>query len=151
MTLCTCLFSCSALSFHWLEYAERSAAMLKLLLVLPLLLLGSILAGLGGLVLLPLLALLPGLIAIGAGIFTVVLTLGILVLMLRLFGAILIGVGGLAIGVAGFALLLAGGAIALVLGVVLAHLLLPLLLVCGLIWFIRHSARATPPLQVSRG
>lgn len=126
--------------------------MFKLLLVLPLLVLGAFLLGLGGLVALPLLALVPGMIAIAAGIFAVVLTVAIVLLVLRLVGAILIGVGGLVFGVVGFALLLAAGGMVLALGVALSHLLLPLLLVGGLIWIIRRNAKpAPPPLQISHG
>lgn len=114
--------------------------MLKLLILLPMLLFGSILLGIGALLLLPLLALLPGLIAVGAGVFAVVLTFAVLWLVLRLIGAILIGV----VGVVGFAMLLAAGAIMLALGAVLAHLLLPLLFVFGLIWLIRRGAKPAP-------
>jgi hypothetical protein len=41
----------------------------------------------------------------------------------------------------------------LALGVALIHLLLPLLLIFGLIWLIRRSARTAPPppLQISHG
>ena len=119
--------------------------MLKLLILLPMLLFGSILLGIGALLLLPLLALLPGLIAVGAGVFAVVLTFAVLWLVLRLIGAILIGailIG--VVGVVGFAMLLAGGAIMLALGAVLAHLLLPLLFVFGLIWLIRRGAKPAP-------
>lgn len=126
--------------------------MFKLLFVLPMLLIGSIVLGLGGFLLLPLLVIVPGLIAVGAGVFAVVLTVGVLVLILRLLGAIVIGVGGLMVGAVGFALLFAGGAVVLALGVALAHLLLPLLLVCGMIWLIRRNSRRTPPpLQISHG
>lgn len=119
--------------------------MLKLLILPPMLLFGSILLGsmmfgIGALLLLPLLALLPGLIAVGAGVFAVVLTFAVLWLVLRLIGAILIGV----VGVVGFAMLLAAGAIMLALGAVLAHLLLPLLFVFGLIWLIRRGAKPAP-------
>lgn len=119
--------------------------MLKLLILLPMLLFGSILLGsmmfgIGALLLLPLLALLPGLIAVGAGVFAVVLTFAVLWLVLRLIGAILIGV----VGVVGFAMLLAASAIMLALGAVLAHLLLPLLFVFGLIWLIRRGAKPAP-------
>ncbi|MDR3388008.1 MAG: hypothetical protein P4L92_13250 [Rudaea sp.] len=126
--------------------------MFKLLIVLPMLLAGFIALCVGGLVLLPLLALVPGLIAVFAGVFAVALVLAVVAMLLRLLAAVVVGVGGLAIGLVGIGFLLAGGAIVLALGVALAHLLLPLLLIFGLIWLIRRSSRApAPPLQISHG
>jgi hypothetical protein len=125
--------------------------MFKLLIVMPMLFAGFIALSVGGLVLLPLLALLPGLLALFAGMFAVALALAMVVFFVRLAAAIFIGVGGLVVGVFGFAFLFAGGAIVLALGVALVHLLLPLLLIFGLIWLIRRSARTAPPppLQIS--
>ncbi len=126
--------------------------MFKLLIVLPMLFAGFIALSIGGLVLLPLLVLLPGLLALLAGVFALALGLAVVVLIVRILAAVMIGVGGLVIGAVGFAFLLAGGAIVLALGVALTHLLLPLLLIFGLIWLIRRSARtAPPPLQISHG
>ena len=118
-------------------------------LALPMLFAGFIALSIGGLVLLPLLALLPGLIALFAGVFAVAFGLAAVVFFVRIAAAIVVGVGGLVAGVVGFAFLLAGGAIVLALGVALIHLLLPLLLIFGLIWLIRRSARLTAPLQIS--
>ena len=126
--------------------------MFKLLIVMPLLFAGFIALSVGGLVLLPLLALLPGLLALFAGMFGVALALAVIVFVVRLLAAILIGVGGLMVGIFGFVFLFAGGAIVLALGVALTHLLLPLLLVVGLIWLIRRSSpTAPPPLRVTHG
>jgi hypothetical protein len=127
-------------------------AMFKLLIVLPMLFAGFIALSVGGLVLLPLLALLPGLLALFAGIFALALGLAVVVLIVRFLAAILIGVGGLVVGVVAFVFLLPVVAIVLALGVALTHLLLPLLLIFGLIWLIRRSARtAPPPMQISHG
>ena len=120
--------------------------MFKFLIAMPLLFAGFIALSVGGLILLPLLALLPGL-------FAVALALAMVVFFVRIAAAILVGVGGLVVGVFGFAFLLAGGAIVLALGIALIHMLLPLLLIFGLIWLIRRSARTAPPppTQISHG
>jgi hypothetical protein len=125
--------------------ATTENAMFKLLFVLPVLLAGFVALCVGGLVLLPLLALLPVLLAVCAGVFAVVL-------VVRIMAAIIMGIGGVMVGVIGFAFMLAAGAVVLALGVALMHLLLPLLFVAGLIWLIRRSAKAAPaPLLIGHG
>ena len=124
--------------------------MFKLLIVLPMMMAGMIALCLGSVLLLPLLALLPALLAVGAGLFAVVLAVGVIGLVLRVLAAMLIGVGGLVVAFIGLGMLVAGGAIVVALGIAMAHLLLPLLVILGLIWLIRRGSRpATPPLQVS--
>jgi hypothetical protein len=127
---------------------EREKVMLKALFVLPLLVFGSMLLGFGAILLLPLIAVLPVLFAVGAVIFAFTLVAGIFAVILRVFAAIFIGLGGLLIAGIGFGALFVGGVFALVLGVAFAHLLLPILLVVGLIWLIRRSARTAPPQLV---
>lgn len=123
--------------------------MLKLLIVLPLMLVGGALALA---VAAPVLALLPLLFAIAAGVFVITLVFGILGVLLRVFTGLLFGAGGLLIGALGFGLLFAGAAFVLVVGFALAHLLVPLLVIALVIWLIRRSARsahALPPPQAT--
>ena len=116
--------------------------MLKLLLVFPVMILGSILFGVGALLFLPMLALLPIILAVGACVLALSLTAGILLFVVRLFGALMIA--GLVA-----AMLFAGGFAALVLGVAAFHLLLPILFIVGLVWLI-HRASHPKPAQLAQ-
>lgn len=116
--------------------------MLKLLFVFPLLLIGGTVAfGLA----LPLLALLPALLAIGAVVFAFGLVFAIFGLLARLAFGLLIGAGALLFCGLGFGLLFAGGAVVVALAAAMVHLLLPLLVIVGIVWLIRRSARPAPP------
>jgi hypothetical protein len=126
------------------------AAMLKLLLVFPALIVGSILLGIGALAFLPLLAILPIILAIGACVLAFSLAAGILVFFARIVGALIIGVGGLMIAGVGAIALFAGGFVALVLGFAIFHLALPILFIAGLIWLI-HRASRPKPAQLAHG
>ena len=117
--------------------------MLKLLILFPLMLIGGMFA-LGAV--LPLLALLPLALAVGAVVLAFVIVFSIFGLVLRLFAGLLIGASVLFTGALGFGLLFAGGAIFLAVGAALAHLLVPVLLIVGLIWLIRRASRPTPAL-----
>lgn len=120
--------------------------MLRLFLLLPLLLLAPFLIGLFGFVLLPALVLLPLMFAFGAVAVAFMLAFGILSLTFRLIGVLVFGLGGLAIGLlGGFVLLVAGGAAVVAIGLALAHLLVPLLILFGLIWLIRRASKPTAP------
>jgi len=121
--------------------------MLKLLILFPLLLAGGALAL--GLVL-PLFALLPLVLAIGAGVVAIGLIFAVFGLVLRVFLAVVVGAGALFAGALGFGFLLAGGAAVLAIGFALAHLLLPLLLIAGLIWLIRRHSHPVPALPAPR-
>ena len=117
--------------------------MLKLLILFPLLLAGGAIA-LG--VVVPLFALLPLLLAVGAGVVAIGIVFAVFGLLLRVFLGLLVGAGALVAGVLGFGFLVAGGAAVLAIGVAMTHLLFPLLLIAGLIWLIRRHARPTPAL-----
>lgn len=116
--------------------------MLKLLIGLPLLLVAFAMT-LG--IALPLLALLPALLALGGVVFAVVIVFGALGLVLRLVAAIVVGAGGLLVVALGLGFVFAGGVVVLALGSILVHLLLPLLIIAGLIWLIRRASRPVPP------
>lgn len=111
--------------------------MFKFLLLFPLL---AVTCALGAALLLPLLALAPLLLIIA-------LAVAIPLLVLRVLIGLVFGLGGLLIGVLGlvFAVACAG---LLMLGVLAAHLFLPLLALVGLIWLIRRASRPAPPLQL---
>jgi hypothetical protein len=117
--------------------------MLKLLILLPLMLVGGALAL--GLVL-PMLALLPIALALGAGVLAFMLAFAALGLCVRLIAGILVGAGVLFIGALGFGALFVGGAAVLIVGFALAHLLLPVLLILGVICLIRSALRRVPAL-----
>jgi len=119
--------------------------MLKLLILLPLMLVGGALA-LG--VVLPLVALLPVLFAFGAAVLALVIAFSILGLVFRVFAGLLLGAGGLLVVGLGFGAFVAGGTVLLALGFALAHLFLPLLVVLACIWVIRRSARPAAPLAL---
>ena len=118
--------------------------MLKLLIVLPMLVIGMALLGASALVFLPLLALLPIVLAIGAVMFAFVFAHG------NLRGCVPPGVradrrrGSIGDRRHRSALLLAGGAAVFGFGLLFAHLLLPLLVVVGVVWLIRRAAK--PPV-----
>lgn len=117
--------------------------MLKLLLVFPLMFVAGILL-LAGVPLL--LALLPVLLAVGAGVFAIVLVFAVLGLFFRLFAGLMIGVGGLLVLGLGLGFALSGGLALFALGFAVMHLLLPVLLIVGLIWLIKRASHpAAPP------
>jgi hypothetical protein len=124
--------------------SPKEAAMLKLLLVFPALIFGSILLGVGALVFLPMLALLPIILAVGACVLALSLTVGILTFVVRLFGVLLVGIGGLMVAGVGAVALFAGGFVALLVGVAVFHLLLPILFIVGLVWLIHRASRPKP-------
>jgi len=117
-------------------------AVFKLLLVFPLMLVAGTLA-LAGVPLL--LALLPIALAVGAGIFAIVLVVAMLGLFFRLFAGLLIGVGGLLVVGAGLGFVAFGGVALFALGFAVAHLLLPILLIVGLVWLIKRASQPAPP------
>ncbi|HET7779650.1 MAG TPA: hypothetical protein VFL07_13930 [Rudaea sp.] len=116
--------------------------MFKLLLVFPLMLVAGTLA-LAGVPLL--LALLPIALAVGAGIFAIVLVVAVLGLFFRLFAGLLIGVGGLLVVGAGLGFMVFGGVALFAFGFAVAHLLLPILLIVGLVWLIKRASQPAPP------
>jgi hypothetical protein len=122
--------------------------MLKLLIVLPMLLLGMALLGAGALVFLPLIAVFPIVLAMGAVMFAFVFAMGIVAFVFRLIGALIVGAGALAVGGIGLAFVLAGGAAVLGITLVFAHLLLPLLVIAGIVWLIQRAEKppSAPPI-----
>ena len=118
--------------------------MLKAIFVLPMLVFGAMLFGLGAVLFVPLLALLPVLLAVGACVAAVGLAVGLFALVLRLCAAVFFGLGGLLVVGLGLFFLMGGGFVALALGFTLAHLLLPVLIIVGLIWLIQRAARPAP-------
>ena len=121
--------------------------MLRLLIVLPMVFVGMLLLGVGTLVFVPLLALLPVLLAVGAVVFA----FGLLAFLFRLMFALFIGLGAVAIGGMTLIALLAGGAVMLVIGVLFAHLLLPLLVVAGIVWLIHRAGRPPAHAPIAHG
>ena len=116
--------------------------MFKLLLLFPLMLVAGtlVLAGV------PLLfALLPVVLAVGAGIFAIMLVFAVLGLFFRLFAGLLIGVGGLLVVGLGLGFAVFGGVALFALGFAVAHLLLPILLIIGLVWLIKRASQPAPP------
>jgi hypothetical protein len=118
---------------------RKETAMFKLLIGLPLVAAFSLLCVFGAALLLPLAGL-------GIGAIAIVLAVGILVLVLRLLVAIAVGLSGVLFGALLLGGVIAGGAVVLALGAALAHLLVPVLVVCGLVWLIRHLSRPLPPV-----
>ena len=104
--------------------------MFKLMFGLPLLCIGLVFGA----------ALLP----LGIAAFAVALAIGVLVFALRLTGAILAGVGTLLCGVFGLVMLGCMLAIGFAVLGALAHLIVPVLFVLGLVWLIRHLSRPAP-------
>ena len=113
--------------------------MFKLFVGLPLTAAAVLVFALGGALLLPLLGL-------GIGVFAIALAIGILVLVLRLLAAIAIGVSGLLFGALLFGGAIAAIAVVFALGAALAHLLVPVLVICALVWLIRRLSRPLPPV-----
>lgn len=122
--------------------------MLKVLFLFPLLICAAVFCLVGGVFLLPALALLPVIAAIGIGVFAITVVFSLFGLMLRLVAGLVIGVGGLVFGLMGFAVLALGGGAILALGFVAAHLLMPILLIAAIIWLIHHFAKPRAPLQI---
>lgn len=122
--------------------------MFKLLFVFPLMLVAGVLV-LAGVPLL--LALLPVLLAVGAGVVAIVVVLAVLGLFFRLFAGLLIGVGGLLVVGLGLGFAVAGGLALLALGFAIAHLLLPVLLIVGLIWLIKRASHPAAPPALPAG
>ena len=116
--------------------------MFKLLIGLPLLAVAGALALAFAL---PLLALLPVVLAAGAGLFAVVFAVGIVGLIFRVLAGLLVGTGAVLLAVLGFGFLFAGVAVVVALGFALAHLLLPALVIVFVIWLARRAARPSPP------
>jgi hypothetical protein len=121
---------------------DVEAAVFKLLFLFPLMLVAGalVLAGLP-----VLLALLPILLAVGAGVFAIALVVAVLGLFFRLFAGLLIGVGGLLVVGLGLGFAVAGGVAFLALGFAVAHLLLPVLFIVGLIWLVKRASQPAPP------
>jgi hypothetical protein len=65
---------------------------------------------------------------------------------LRLFAGFLVGAVAFFVGALGFGALLSSGAVLLIFGFALAHLLLPVLLILGVIWLIRRASRPVAAL-----
>jgi len=122
--------------------------MLKLLIVLPMVLIGMALLGVGALVFVPLLAVLPVVLAVGAVMFAFVFAMGLFAFVLRLVCALVVGVGALAVGGIGLGLVLAGGAVVVGVSLLFAHLLLPILFIVGIVWLIHRAGKppAGPPI-----
>ena len=116
--------------------------MFKLLFVFPLMLVAGVLVLAGVPVLL---ALLPIMLAVGAGVFGIVLVFAVFGLVFRLFAGLLIGVGGLLVAGLGLGLAVASGVAFLALGFAIAHLLLPVLFIVGLIWLIKRASQPAAP------
>ncbi|MGH8123418.1 MAG: hypothetical protein ACREPT_11685 [Rudaea sp.] len=108
--------------------------MLKFLILFPLALVGC---AIGAALLLPLLALAPLLLLLA-------LAIALPLLILRVLLGLILGIGGLIVGALGIGLAIAGAMLVLALGVVTAHLLLPVLLILGLVWLIRRAAKPAP-------
>ena len=122
--------------------------MLKLLIVLPMMLVGMALLGAGALMFLPLLAMLPVVLAIGMAMFAFVFAIGIVGFLFRVVCALLLGAGALAIGGLGLIFVLAGGAAVVGVSLVFAHLLLPILIIAGVVWLLHRASKpsAGPPI-----
>jgi len=114
----------------------------KLLLMFPLMLVAGTLV-LAGVPLL--LAFLPVVLTVGAGVFAIVLVFAVLGLFFRVFAGLLIGVGGLLVAGLGLGFAVAGGLALFALGFAMLHLLLPVLLIVGLIWLIKRASHPAPP------
>jgi hypothetical protein len=112
--------------------------MLKVLLLFPLFALACVI---GASLVLPLLALVPVLLV-------VFLAVALPLLLLRVLLGLALSIGGLIIGALGIGFAIAGAALFLVLGFALAHLLLPVLIIVGLIWLIRRASRTGSPARM---
>lgn len=112
--------------------------MLKLFVGLPILVGAFMACAFGGLLVV------PAAVGFGAAIFSIALAIAILAVIVRLAAALVVGIGGLILGAIGFACIMACGAFVLVFGIALSHLLVPLLLICALVWLIRRASRPAP-------
>lgn len=122
--------------------------MIKALFLFPVMVFALVFCLIGGAFLLPALALLPVIAAIGIAGLAFTLVFGIFGVLLRVFAAITIGIGGLVFGAMGLILLLAGGVAILAVGALAIHLLLPILIIAGIVWLIHHFAKPAAPLQI---
>ena len=113
--------------------------MFKLFVGLPLAAAFSLLCLFGAVLLLPL-------AGIGIGVLAIVFAVGVLVFVMRVLVAVAVGLSGLLFGALLLGGVIAAGAVVLALGAALAHLLVPVLVVCGLVWLIRHLSRPLPPV-----
>jgi hypothetical protein len=113
--------------------------MFKLLIVFPVLVVASIVLGVGAFAFLPLLVVFPVLLGVG-------LAIGAVFLALRIVAFVVIGVGGLLLAGAGVIALVVAGALAVAIAAVFAHLLVPILLIAGIVWLIHRSAK---PAQIA--
>jgi hypothetical protein len=108
--------------------------MLKLLILFP------FIVGAGAIalaLLVPLLAVVPILLIVG-------LAIALPLLILRVLFAVFCGLGHVLFGLIGVAAAMVGVSLLLVAGIIGAHLLLPLLVLAGVIWFARRAARPAP-------
>ena len=121
--------------------------MLKLLILFPLLLAGGAIAFA---LALPVFALLPVALAVGAGFFVLFAAVGMAGLLLRLVAVLFLACGGLLIFALGFGFVFAGGALVLALGLALSHLLVPLLLIAAIVWLIRRASRSPTSLPAAQ-
>ncbi|HEX6832469.1 MAG TPA: hypothetical protein VF132_02955 [Rudaea sp.] len=119
--------------------------MIKALFVFPLLFFVAVACLVGGVFLLPLLAVLPIVLAVGAGVFAIGLVAALIGLAVRIVAAVAVGIGGIAFGLIGLVLLVAGGGVVLAIGIAAVHLLLPLFVIAAIVWLIAHFARPQPP------
>jgi hypothetical protein len=81
-------------------------------------------------------------------VFALVIVVSVFGFLLRLMGALIIGVGAVAVGGAGLFVALAGGAVVIGFALILAHVLLPILVIAGIVWLIHRSGKppAAPPI-----
>lgn len=122
--------------------------MIKALFLFPVMVFALVFCLIGGAFLLPALALLPVIAAIGIAGLAFTLVFGIFGVLLRVFAAITVGIGGLVFGAMGLILALAGGVAILAVGALAIHLLLPILIIAGIVWLIHHFAKPAAPLQI---
>ena len=113
--------------------------MFKLFVGLPLAAAALLVFAIGGALLLPLLGL-------GIGVFAIACSIAVVALVVRLLAAVAIGVSGLLFGALLFGGAIAGIGVVLALGAALAHLLVPVLVICALVWLIRRLSRPLRPV-----
>lgn len=111
--------------------------MLKPLLLLPLVMLLPLACVIGGVVIVPLLG-------VGIALAACVFAFALLAFIVRLTAALAFGIGGLVAGVLGFVLIVICACVALALLGAVAHLLVPLLVIFGVVWLIRLTSRPAP-------
>ena len=113
--------------------------MFKLLIVFPVLVIASIVLGVGALAFVPLLVVFPVLLGVG-------LALGALLLAVRILAFVMVGLGGIVLAGAGVVAIVVGGAVAIAVAAVFVHLLIPILLIAAIVWMIHRSAK---PAQIA--